>query len=67
VCDGTVITSVMDLVGAVPAEQKHEWTEGHRSMGPEILAARRNPIINKNQRDCAAINATGAESKLPAR
>jgi hypothetical protein len=34
---------IIRLVGAVPAEQKHEWAEGHRNMGPQILAACRNP------------------------
>jgi hypothetical protein len=52
--------AIIRLVGAVLAGPKHEWAEGHRNMGPEILAACRNPYKRRNQRDCAAINATGA-------
>jgi putative transposase len=45
--------SIIRLTGAVLAEQKHEWTEGHRNMGPEILAACRNPVTNAETSETA--------------
>jgi transposase-like protein len=35
--------SIIRLAGAVPAAQKHEWTEGHRTMGPESLPRAASP------------------------
>ena len=35
--------SIIRLAGAVPAAQKHEWTEGHRTMRPESLPPAATP------------------------
>jgi hypothetical protein len=37
--------SLIRLVGAVLAEQRDEWTEGRRYMGPELLAKSRIRIV----------------------
>jgi putative transposase len=40
---------MIPLIGAVLAEQTDEWAEGHRCLGPEILASSRlHPITTSS-------------------
>ncbi len=38
--------AIIRLVGAVLAEQTDEWAEGHRYMGPDVLARSRVRITD---------------------
>jgi len=35
--------AIIRLAGAVLAAPRNEWTEGHRNMGPEIIAPAATP------------------------
>ena len=53
--------AIIRLVGAVLAEQNDEWTEARRYMGPEILAACRQPEKEKETSEVSVtIEAIGA-------
>jgi transposase-like protein len=40
--------AIIRLVGVVLAEQTDEWAEGHRYIGPEVLARSRMHLVQDN-------------------
>ncbi len=43
--------AIIRLVGAVLTEQTDEWAEGHRYMGPEVLARSRMHLLHADSTD----------------